>query len=56
MPGSTTGIGRGRRDWGWDETSGQSWPGAEALVTKTGLHLPEFDSYRGSPFVTDDKP
>ncbi|WP_157120473.1 hypothetical protein [Nocardia fusca] len=41
---------------GWDEASGQSWLGAETVVTETGLHLPQFDSYWGSPFASEDRP
>jgi hypothetical protein len=41
---------------GRDEASGQSWLGAETVVTETGLHLPQFDSYWGSPFATEDRP
>lgn len=41
---------------GRDEASGQSWLGAETVVTETGLHLPQFDSYWGSPFASEDRP
>ncbi|WP_063045244.1 hypothetical protein [Nocardia rhamnosiphila] len=47
---------RGIMFLGRDEATGQSWLGAEALVTETGIHLPEFDSYWGSPFSSEDKP
>ncbi|MEU4839983.1 hypothetical protein [Nocardia testacea] len=41
---------------GRDEATGQSWLGAETVVTETGLHLPQFDSYWGSPFASEDRP
>jgi hypothetical protein len=47
---------RGIMFFGRDEATGQSWLGAETVVTKTGLHLPQFDSYWGSPFASEDRP
>ncbi|MET8799452.1 hypothetical protein ABZV91_24020 [Nocardia sp. NPDC004568] len=45
---------RGLMFLGRDEASGQSWLGAEATVSSTGLHLPQFDSFWGSPFGSTD--
>ncbi|MGW1738676.1 hypothetical protein ACWCPQ_07660 [Nocardia sp. NPDC001965] len=49
MPRSTMFFGR-------DEDTGESWLGAETLVTEVGRHNPEFDSYWGSPYAFLDRP
>jgi hypothetical protein len=38
-----------------DENAGVSWLGSEAVVTRNGLHLPQFQSYWGSPWSHEDR-